>query len=64
MDIRIANEGSVFVFTICSEAGRAWVEENVYLESWQWLGNRSFAVDHRYADQLAAGMEEAGLNVT
>lgn len=63
MDVIVSNEGSLFTFTLKTSAARAWVEENVQLEGWQWLGTRTFAVDHRYADQLAAGMQDAGLEV-
>jgi hypothetical protein len=50
------------MFEILSEVAKTFVEENVQLESWQWMGN-SFAVDHRYADDLIAGMKEYGLTV-
>ncbi len=60
-DIRVADEGTVFLFTILSERARQWVEENVNLEGWQWLGRESFAVDRRYAYPLAEGMQGDGL---
>ena len=63
MDVSVFNHGSVFLFTLKTPAARARVDENVQLEGWQWVGANAFAVDHRYADQLAAGMEEAGLEV-
>lgn len=63
MDIKIINEGSVFLFEVCSPAGREWVAENVQLEGWQWLGGSAFAVDHRYAAGLADAMMNAGLSV-
>ena len=37
---------------------REWVKENVYAEPWQWLGD-TLCVDHRYADDLLTGIEEA-----
>jgi hypothetical protein len=63
IDVRIENHGSVLLFTPCTPPAQEWVNENVQLEGWQWLGN-GFAVDPRYADQLIAGMEEAGLVVS
>jgi hypothetical protein len=33
------------------------------LESWQWFSNEAFAVGHRYANDLIAGMQEDGLLV-
>ena len=62
IDVQIENEGSIFMFHVLTDTAREWVDENVGLESWQWLG-RAFAVEHRFAEDLAGGMQEAGLEV-
>lgn len=61
-DVRVVREGSVWLFTPESDAARGWVEENVPLEDWQWLGT-GFGVEWRYGPGLVAGMLEAGLVV-
>lgn len=63
LDITVNNCGGLFQFVIESEAGRQWVEENVALEPWQWLGPDSFVVDHRYAGEVADGMMADGMVV-
>ncbi len=60
IDIRVSNMGSMWMFTPLTEKAKNWVEENLPLEPWQWMGN-SFCVDHRPANDLATGMQEAGL---
>ncbi len=60
IDVEVSNEGSVVLFTPLTEDARAWIDENVQSESWQWLG-ASLAVDHRFAMDLLNGMAGAGL---
>ena len=63
VDIEVHNEGTVFVFNPLTDAARAWVKDNVSLESWQkWAGN-SFVVEHRFAEGIAKGMLDAGLKL-
>ena len=49
----------MYLVTPKSENARQWVDENVHLEPWQWLGD-SFAVDHHFIEELELGMIEAG----
>ena len=63
VDVEVYNDGSTFVFKPLTDAAKAWVKENVSLESWQkWAGD-SFVVEHRFAENVARGMLEAGLVV-
>jgi hypothetical protein len=62
-DISIDNQGTIVRFTILTEAASVWVADNVQLESYQWLGGRSFAVDRRFAPALVEGLAGAGLQV-
>ncbi len=52
---------SIYVFRLITPRAKAWVKENVQLESWQWMGDSSFAVDHRFVEDLAMGMKNAGM---
>ena len=61
-DVLVSGGGTVYLFQPVTRAARAWVEEHVQLAGWQWLGP-AFAVEHRYAQDLAAGMSGDGLVV-
>ncbi len=61
-DITIKNEGSVILITPRTPEGREWVDSNLALESWQWLGD-GFAVDSRYVEDIIDGMRNDGLDV-
>lgn len=61
-DVRVSGGGSIYMVEPVSETALTWVEENVGLESWQWMGD-AFAVEHRYIENLVAGMQDAGLTV-
>lgn len=63
VDVRISGGGSIFKFDPKTEKARDWVKANVELESWQMLGDRAFACEGRYAQDLAKGMLQAGLVV-
>lgn len=61
-DVTVSNHGSIMMFEVNTEAAREWFEENVPTESWQWMGH-SLAVEPRYAENLVAGIVEAGMTV-
>jgi len=50
----------MYLIEVKSEQARQWIDENVQTEPWQWLGN-NLAVDHHFIQDLAYGMQEAGL---
>jgi hypothetical protein len=58
-DVRVRNEGTVFLFTPLTPAAKQWIAENVQPDA-QWFGN-ALVVECRYAAEIAAGMREAGL---
>lgn len=62
IDVEVENHGSVFMFRPRTELAKEWVAAHVQLEDWQWMGG-AFAVEHRYAGDLALGMIDAGLEV-
>ncbi len=61
-DVTVANHGSIFMIYPLTQAAKEWVDENVPLEDYQWLGP-SFACEHRYVDNLLEGMMNDGLVV-
>jgi hypothetical protein len=61
-DVLVHGGGSVFHVEPVSLAAREWVDENVPLEAWQWLGS-GFGVEHRYIGDLVDGMRGDGLLV-
>jgi len=62
VDVLVENHGTIFLFKPQTEAAKQWFAENVQTEGWQWLG-KGLGVDHRFAENLVAGMIEAGLEV-
>jgi hypothetical protein len=62
-DILVEGGGSLFVFRILSESARTWVEESVSREGFQPDFPDTLYVEHRYARDLAAGMQACGLAV-
>lgn len=61
-DVLVRNEGTVVLLTPRSDEAREWVDENLGLESWQWVGD-SFAVEWRFAPNVVDGMIGDGLEV-
>lgn len=61
-DVEFLNHGSVIMVVPLSPAAKDWVDDNLALEGWQWLG-AGFACEPRYAGDLASGMESDGLTV-
>ena len=55
-DVTIEDQGSLVLFKIESEEAQEWVDENVDVPDFAWLGGYSFVVEHRYADALIAGL--------
>lgn len=62
VDVTVNDAGSIVQFTPISNAAKAWFNDNVQSESWQWLGN-ALGVDHRYAEDLIGGLIAEGFEV-
>lgn len=58
-DFTISNQGSIVMFYPRSQDAHDWVDDNVGLEDWQWLGG-GFACEHRMAGDLIEGIRDAG----
>ena len=61
-DVVVENHGSIFSFMPVTKAAKAWIEENVETEGWQWLCG-ALCVEPRMARDLADGMVSAGLSI-
>jgi hypothetical protein len=62
LDFVVSNLGSVAMVRPVSDDAKIWVDENVALESWQWMGD-AFAVEPRYLPHLIEGIQENGFEV-
>jgi hypothetical protein len=62
IDVRIINQGSMIGFVPITLAAKAWFDEYVHSESWQWLGNVLW-VDHRFAQDIIAGLTEEDMEL-
>ena len=62
-DVLVEGGGSLYVFRVLSQSARAWVEEFVSPEGFQPQFPNVLYVEHRYARELAAGMQAEGLSV-
>jgi hypothetical protein len=63
VDVQISGGMGFYKFNSLTRKARAWVKKNVNLESWQMIGDSAFGCEGRYAQDLANGMQEAGLIV-
>ena len=61
-DIQFEAHGSVVLIRGVSEAGKAWLDENVGNDETQYFGN-AIAAEPRYCPAIAEGAIEAGLVV-
>ena len=61
-DFRVHNQGSVVGFTPVSGAARAFIEDEVASEPWQWLGSTLW-VDWRAAQGLVDFIGENGFSI-
>lgn len=60
-DVTIENHGSIFLFHLHTDAAEEWVETHVPGDAMFFGG--ALAVEHRYAEDLAGGMLDDGLEV-
>ena len=61
-DFRIANHGTVWIFTAISGEAKTFVSDQLALEAWQNVGPDGFAVDHRPAHTLAEQLVDEGFS--
>jgi len=56
----IRNEGTVVAITAHNDAALTLIHDNLATESWQWLGNYTVVVDHRFAEDVVNILVDAG----
>jgi hypothetical protein len=61
-DIAFENHGSIVLIRGLSEAGQAWLDENVGDDETQYFGN-AIAAEPRYVEPIMQGALDAGLGV-
>lgn len=61
-DFDVYPDGTVWLFHPATDDARAFVEERLELEPWQWLG-RAFACDHNNAPALYNYLASCGFNM-
>jgi hypothetical protein len=65
VDFSVFSDGphsSIYLLTPHTPAARAWLDENVQAESYQFIGT-SLAVEHRYIAEIVEGIRAAGMDV-
>jgi hypothetical protein len=62
LDLLVEPHGSVTLIRVLTEEGQAWVDENVAVEGWAWVGD-AFACEPRMVGAVARGAVEDGLRV-
>lgn len=65
IDLQIARHtmhDSIVLVTPATQAAIDWIEENVSVPEWGWIGS-SLAVEHRYVGTLLSGAIMDGLTV-
>lgn len=60
-DLSISNEGNIFLLRGLTDAGKAWIEENIPADAQTFGG--AVVVEHRYIGDIAAGAVNDGLDV-
>jgi hypothetical protein len=60
-DFCITYRGTIATLDLLSNPAREWVNENVAIEHWQWLGKSCIGIDPRSAEELRMALTEAGL---
>lgn len=61
IDVIIENLGSLFTFEPLTQMAKDWIDEHVQSDA-QWFGQK-LVVEHRYAFDLAQGMQSDGLSI-
>lgn len=60
-DLRVQNEGNIFLLYQETDLGRQWVEDNLPEDAMTWGG--AVVVEHRYIGAIVAGAQGDGLEV-
>ena len=61
MDIKVQNEGSIYLLSSLTPAGEDWIEEHIPEDAMTWGG--AIVVEHRYIEAIVVGAIADGLEV-
>ncbi len=61
-DFTIRDEGNIFLLCPGNQNAEQWINKNLFIESWQRLGN-NIAIDYRFFEAIYNGILESGLTV-
>jgi hypothetical protein len=61
-DLKIRNEGNIFLVAPITEAGASWIEENLPKDRTMW--GRAVVVEHHYIAAVVTGALADGLHVS
>ena len=61
-DITFQNHGSIVLISGDTDAGQAWLDENIGDDAQEWCG--SIVAEPRYVEAIVDGAIDAGLAVT
>jgi hypothetical protein len=58
-DVLVENHGTIFLFRPITDTAEAWLREHT---AGEWFGG-ALVVEHRYAGDLAEGLQEEGFAI-
>lgn len=61
-DLTYTNHGTIGILTGVTNAGKAWLDENVQAEGWAYFGG-GIAVEPRYVGAILDGAANDGLEI-
>jgi hypothetical protein len=61
-DFVITYHGIVSTIDALTDACLSWIEENVEIKPWQWLGKRRIGIDPSVAEELREALIVAGFS--
>ena len=62
VDVTVTFDGSMYAFDLRTPAVREWVEEYVWTNPWQWLGN-GLCLDHHIGEWFIGQLASEGFIV-
>lgn len=61
-DVMVLDCGDLVQFLVFTDTARAWIDQNIVADDWQWIGTLFLCGERRSAADLIKGMEEPDLS--
>lgn len=61
-DLEVQSEGTIYLLRPLTDAGAAWIGENLVAEGCQFFGD-ALCVEHRFIEEIVTGAKSDGLEV-